>query len=194
MRVIAATGNEGKVREISKILGNLGIEVISQRNAGIKADIEETGSTFEENAIIKAKAISMLCDNPVIADDSGLCVDALGGAPGVYSARFAGEGASDEDRINKLLSELDGKDDRKAKFVSSVAFVTPDGKVFTATGEVEGKILTEAHGSNGFGYDPVFYSFELNKTFAEASADEKNKISHRGRALTALYEQLKEIL
>lgn len=194
MRVIAATGNMGKVREMSKIFGKLGIEIISQRNAGIIAEIEESGSTFEENALIKAKAIAMLCDYPVIADDSGLCVDALNGAPGIYSSRFAGEGASDDDRIKKLLSELEGSENRCAKFVCAVAFILPNGREITAHGEVRGKILTEKCGENGFGYDPVFYCDELGKTFAQASDEEKNLISHRGRALTSLYEKLKAVL
>lgn len=191
MKIIAATKNPGKIREIQKILGQLGFEVMSQATAGIDVDIEETGDTFEKNALIKARAVAMMCDNPVLADDSGLCVEALGGKPGIYSARYAGEGASDADKVNKLLSELDGVKNRGAKFVTSAAFIFPDGREITVSGEVHGTILTEPHGENGFGYDPVFYSDELKKTFAEASDDEKNSVSHRSRALAALCEKLK---
>ncbi len=191
MKIIAATKNPGKIREIQKILGQLGFEVMSQATAGIDVDIEETGDTFEKNALIKARAVAMMCDNPVLADDSGLCVEALGGKPGIYSARYAGEGASDADKVNKLLSELDGVKNRRAKFVTSAAFIFPDGREITVSGEVHGTILTEALGENGFGYDPVFYSDELKKTFAEASDDEKNSVSHRSRALAALCEKLK---
>ncbi len=192
MKIIAATKNPGKIREIQKILGQLGFEVMSQATAGIDVDIEETGDTFEKNALIKARAVAMMCDNPVLADDSGLCVEALGGRPGVYSARYAGEGASDADKIEKLLSELDGVKNRKAKFVTSAAFIFPDGREITVSGEVHGTILTEPRGENGFGYDPVFYSDELKKTFAEADDDEKNSVSHRSRALQALCEKLKD--
>ena len=191
MKIIAATKNPGKIREIQKILGQLGFEVMSQATAGIDVDIEETGDTFEKNALIKARAVAMMCDNPVLADNSGLCVEALGGKPGIYSARYAGEGASDADKVNKLLSELDGVKNRRAKFVTSAAFIFPDGREITVSGEVHGTILTEALGENGFGYDPVFYSDELKKTFAEASDDEKNSVSHRSRALAALCEKLK---
>ena len=128
----------------------------------------------------------------VIADDSGLMVDALGGAPGVYSARYGGENASDSDRIKKLLSELENEENRTAKFSSSLVMILPDGRVFTASGEVKGEILKEVSGSNGFGYDPVFFSYELNKSFGIASSDEKNRISHRGKALRNLYEKVKD--
>lgn len=191
MKVIAATKNKGKIREIQEILSPLNIEIISQREIGIDVDAEETGDTFERNAIIKARAVAMICDYPVLADDSGLCVDALGGAPGVRSARYAGDGATDSDRINKLLAEMDGKTDRNAKFVTSVAFIFPDGREITASGEVRGVITDAPKGENGFGYDPVFYCLELKKTFAQASDEEKNSVSHRGRALKNLYEKLK---
>lgn len=194
MQMIAATGNSGKIREIEKIFGDLGIDVISAHDAGIDVDVEETGSSFVENALIKARSIAMFCDSVVIADDSGLCVDALGGRPGIRSARYAGENATDKDRINKLLSELGAEENRAARFVTVAAVVLPDGREFTAMGEVHGHILQSPAGENGFGYDPVFYCDELNKSFAEASAEEKNSVSHRSRALKAIYEKIKDYL
>lgn len=193
MRIIAATKNKGKIRELEEIFSTLGFEIISQADAGIDVDAEETGDTFAKNALIKARAVALFSDEYVLADDSGLCVDALGGRPGVHSARYAGEGASDGAKIEKLLSELRGETNRKAKFVSNIAFIFPDGQEFITQGEVCGRILTEPRGENGFGYDPVFYSEELEKTFAEASSDEKNSVSHRGRALSALYDKIKDI-
>lgn len=192
MRIIVATKNENKIREISEMLSPLGFEVISQTNAGIDIDVEETGDTFLKNALIKARAVSLVCDDYVLADDSGLCVDALDGKPGVYSARYAGEGATDLEKIEKLLNELCDETNRSAKFVTSMAFITPEGKEITTSGEVCGRILKEPSGDNGFGYDPIFYSDELEKTFAEATPDEKNSVSHRGRALKALYNILSE--
>lgn len=191
MQVIAATKNKGKIAEISEILKPLGFEVVSQGDAGIDVEVFETGKTFMENARIKAQAVALLCDDAVLADDSGLCVDALGGAPGIYSARYAGENASDEEKIAKLLGELADKTDRTAKFVTAVVFLYPDGREVSATGEVCGRITAEVHGDGGFGYDPIFYSNELKKTFGEASAEEKNAISHRAKALSALCEKLK---
>lgn len=192
MRVIAATKNKGKIKEISDILGGLGIEVVSQNDAGIDVEVLETGNTFTENALIKARSVALLCDEAVLADDSGLCVDALDGAPGVYSARYAGEGATDMDKINKLLGELGDESNRSARFEATVAFIFPDGREITVSGEVKGRITMEPMGDSGFGYDPVFYSNELKKTFGEATAEEKNKISHRGRAIQALYDILKD--
>jgi XTP/dITP diphosphohydrolase len=194
MRMIAATKNKGKIREIAKIFGDLGIDVVSAQEAGINIDVEETGSSFTENSLIKARSIAMFCDDIVIADDSGLCVDALGGKPGIHSARYAGENASDKDRLEKLLLEMKNKDDRAAKFVTSVAVVFPDGREFTALGEVKGHILREPIGNNGFGYDPIFYCDEINKSFASAQEDEKNSVSHRSRALKAMYEKIKDYL
>ncbi len=190
MKIIAATKNKNKIREIHKIFSPLGFDVITQSEAGIDIDVEETGNTFEKNALIKARAVAMLCDDYVLSDDSGLCIDALGGKPGVYSARYAGDGASDSDKINKVLSELDGEQNRRARFVSSMAFIFPDGTEITARGEVIGRILSEPRGENGFGYDPIFFSDELGKTFAEATMEEKNSVSHRSRALLALYNKL----
>ena len=186
MKIIAATQNKGKIREIKSIFSDF--EIISMKEAGFDIEIEENGKTFEENALIKARAIAKLSSLPVLADDSGLCVDALDGRPGIYSARYAGEGATDEQRWEKLLKELENISNRSAKFVSNVAFVTPEGKEYTACGEVLGDIGFEPIGNNGFGYDPLFISKELGKTFAEASQEEKNSISHRKRALTKLYQ------
>ncbi len=191
MKVIAATKNKGKIREMHEILSPLDIEIISQQEMGIELDVEETGDTFIKNALIKARAVAMVCDYPVLADDSGICVDALGGAPGVRSARYAGDNATDEDKINKMLDEIGDNENRNAKFVTAVAFIYPDGREITAEGEVKGYITKEPKGSNGFGYDPIFFSDELGKTFAEGSDDEKNSVSHRGRALKNLYEKLK---
>ena len=191
MKVIAATKNNGKIREMREILSPLDMDIVSQQEIGLNIDAEETGDTFERNALIKARAVAMICDYPILADDSGICVDALNGAPGVHSARYAGENATDTDRINKLLSEMKNSQDRTAKFVTAVAFIFPDGTEITASGEVKGYITEEPMGDNGFGYDPVFFSTELGKTFAQSSDDEKNSVSHRGRALKNLYDKLK---
>ncbi|MGN0182216.1 MAG: XTP/dITP diphosphatase [Candidatus Ornithomonoglobus sp.] len=194
MKIVVATNNANKVREITKIFTPLGFEVVSQHDAGIDVDIEETGRTFEQNALIKARAVAMLCDDCVMADDSGLCVEALDGRPGIYSARYAGEGACDAQKIEKLLGEMKDKKNKKAKFVTAMAFIFPDGKEITTKGEVKGRIIDKPEGENGFGYDPVFYCPELEKTFAQADSDEKNSVSHRGRALKALYDELKDII
>lgn len=190
MKIIAATGNKGKVREFQEILGKMDFEVVSMKDIGIDIEIEETGATFEENAMIKARAVSKLCEYPVISDDSGLCVDALDGAPGIYSARFAGEDADDSDRNRHLLKLLDGIDNRKAYYIAAIAYITPDGKEITTVGTTDGEILYEEEGTGGFGYDPLFYCTEIGKCFGIATPDEKNKVSHRGRALRKLYEIL----
>lgn len=192
MKVIAATTNKGKIREFQEILGELGFEVVSMHDEGIDVEVEETGTTFCENALIKARAIALLCDYPVIADDSGLCVDAMDGAPGIYSARFAGEDATDYDRNVKLLETLKDEENRKAQYVAAIAYVAPDGTELTAEGTVDGVILTEEHGTGGFGYDPLFWCTEIEKCFGEATPDEKNAVSHRGRALKKLCKLLKE--
>ena len=192
MKIIAATSNPGKVKEIKKIFSGPELEIVSMKEAGIDIEVEENGTSVEENALIKARALSEISKCAVIADDSGLCVDALGGRPGIYSARYAGENATDGERIEKLLSELVGEKNRRARFVSVVAFITANGREFCACGEVLGRIAEEIKGDGGFGYDPVFYSDELRKTFGEASTEEKNSISHRARAIHSLYEILKE--
>lgn len=192
MKIVAATNNKGKVKEIKSILGEIGLEVVSQGEIGLDLDVEETGTTFEENALLKARAAAQASGMSALADDSGLCVDALDGAPGVYSARYAGEGATDAMLIEKLLTVMSGvpKEKRGAQFVSVVALVTPEGKEFTARGSADGLITESPCGSGGFGYDPVFFSSELKKTYAQMSDAEKNRVSHRYRALM----ELKKIL
>ena len=195
MKFVLASNNKKKITELKTILSSLlpECEVLSLSDAGIEGDIEEIGKTFEENSVIKASVPAKL-GYIGIADDSGLCVDALDGAPGVYSARYSGGG--DQANIDKLLSELENVPDEKrtAKFVCVMSAVFPDGKIITARGEAHGVILRERRGDDGFGYDPVFYSTDLQKTFAEASADEKNKVSHRGRALSLFCAKLKGMI
>ena len=192
MKIVAATTNQGKIREFQEILGELGYEVVSMHDEGIDVWVEETGSTFAENALIKARAVALLCDYPVISDDSGLCVDALDGAPGIYSARFAGEEATDKDRNIKLLEVMKDKENRKAQYVASIAFIFQDGREITTEGIVEGEIMTEEHGTGGFGYDPLFMCTEIGRCFGIATPEEKNAVSHRGRALKKLCEILKD--
>lgn len=192
-KFVLASNNKKKIRELRTILGKLLPECIvySLSDIGFEGDIEENGTSFEENSIIKASVPARL-GYIGVADDSGLCVDALGGAPGIYSARYSGKG--DRENNIKLLSELEGKEDRGAGFVCVMSAVFPDGRIVTARGEVRGTILTSPRGDDGFGYDPLFYCPELGKSFAEASADEKNAVSHRGRALAAFCEKLRKIL
>ena len=190
---IIATNNKGKLAEMSRILGPLGISAMSAAQAGITLDdVEETGETFAENAFIKAKAASCKTGLPAVADDSGLCVDALGGRPGVYTARYAGENATDDMRMDKLLFELKGvpEDKRTARFVSAVCCVFPDGRTIEAAGTCEGKIAFEKLGNGGFGYDPVFTVD--GKSFARMCDGEKDALSHRGRALELLAKMLKD--
>lgn len=188
--LVLASGNKGKIAEIGEMLPEF--SVIGYKDAGLDFEIEETGATFYENALIKAKAVSEALGLPALADDSGLCVNALSGAPGIFSARFAGDG-NDEHNIDKLLKELDGVKDRSAKFVCSLVLYYPDGKIISAEGETNGEILFERAGKNGFGYDPIFYSADLKKNLGEASSKEKNSVSHRSRALKNLKEKLKKI-
>lgn len=199
MRIIFATGNKGKLREIDDILKDLSIPIVSMKDAGITSEPDETGVTFEENAIIKAKhAADVLKEKDAIymADDSGLEVDALGGEPGVYSARYMGEDTPYTVKNKNIIDRLDGveNDKRTARFVCVIAAVLPDGKVVTTRGTIEGKIGYEERGTNGFGYDPIFYLPDMSVSTAELSPDEKNRISHRGRALEAMKIRLKEIL
>lgn len=187
-KLVVASGNKNKVKEIKALLGNR-FEVVSMKEMGVFVDVEETGTTFEENALIKAKAVYELCGLPAVADDSGLIVDALNGEPGVYSARYAGEPCDDAKNNEKLLFNLKNEPNRAARFVSAV--VLYDGKTaVTGFGTVEGSIIDEYRGTNGFGYDPLFLVTELNKTFGEASDEEKNSVSHRARALQSLTEKL----
>ena len=185
--IVAASGNAGKIREISEILNDY--HVISCKELGFTDDIEETGKTFYDNALIKAETVAKALNMPALADDSGLCVTALSGAPGVYSARYSGTG-TDEGNIDKLLKETENVSDRSAKFVSAVVVYYPDGKIVSAQGETFGEILRARRGNGGFGYDPVFYSYDLKKSFGEASAEEKNSVSHRARALAELRKKL----
>lgn len=187
-KLIFATGNENKMKEIRMILGDLDYEILSMKEAGISADIVEDGSTFEENAMIKAKAISELANCLVLADDSGLEVDYMDKMPGIMSARWLGEDTSYTVKNAKIIENLNGVPDEKrtARFVCAIAAAFPDGQVITKRGTIEGMIGYEERGSNGFGYDPIFFLPEYGKTTAELSPEEKNKISHRGRALEAI--------
>lgn len=183
MKVILASNNKHKLDEIKKILTPLGYDVVSQAEAGVDIDVEETGTTFEENAALKAQAVYALTKTAVISDDSGLEVDYLNGAPGVYSHRYAGENATDADRCAKLLSELNGVETAKrtARFVCVLCFIDDKGEKLVIRGTVEGIIGTEPKGENGFGYDPVFMYGD--RSFAELSSEEKNTVSHRADAL-----------
>ena len=188
-RLLIATNNAGKVREIKAILGGFYDELVSLKDIGLDLNVVEDGDTFEQNAVKKAREAALAAGCDALADDSGLCVEALDGAPGVYSARYAGEDATDADNNQKLLAELEGVTDRRAKFVSVVALVSGD-EVTTAYGEVGGEIAHVPSGSGGFGYDPLFYVPELGQTFAEIPAELKNTLSHRARALAALRDTL----
>ncbi|RCX17500.1 XTP/dITP diphosphohydrolase [Anaerobacterium chartisolvens] len=193
MELIAATKNKGKINEIAQILNGLPLVLISMEQAGIDKDIEEYGKTFEENALIKASEIHRLTGKMVISDDSGLEVDFLNGAPGIYSARFAGEGATDKDKNSKLLELLEGVpfEKRSARFVCVIAVVLPNGESFTTKGTCEGYIALDPQGQGGFGYDPLFFIPEYNMTTAQLKPEEKNSISHRGKALRAMADKLR---
>jgi XTP/dITP diphosphohydrolase len=198
MKIAVATKNAHKVKELSKLMSIDGIEFVSLSELGFDGDIEENGTTFEENALIKARYVCKEYNLPAISDDSGLCVDALSGAPGIYSARYASvDGGNSDDRANidKLLSELKNipEDKRTARFVCAMALCLPDGRELTVTGKCEGKIMNEISGKGGFGYDPIFFSFDANKTFGEASDEEKNKVSHRANAVKMMSQKLCEL-
>lgn len=193
-RILFATGNQGKMKEIREILADLGVEVISMREAGVSAEIVEDGETFEENAVIKAKTIMELTGELTLADDSGLEIDALGGEPGVYSARYMGENTPYHIKNNHLIQRLAQVPDpqRTARFVCSIAAAFPDGEIVTTNGVIEGVIGYEEEGENGFGYDPIFVVPQLGCTTAQLSDEQKNEISHRGRALRKMKEELKK--
>lgn len=191
MRLVVASGNKNKLREIAEIFTEF--EVVSQKEMGFDEDVEETGETFTENALLKARAASKALTMPVLADDSGLCVDALGGAPGVYSARYCGHHGSDKENRELLLKNLEGVENRKAHFQSAIALVYPDGRELVAEGRTHGEILTEEVGEGGFGYDCIFQSDDLQKSFGVASAEEKNAVSHRFRALQAMLKLWQEM-
>lgn len=193
-RIVFATGNAGKMNEIREILADMPFEILSMKEAGIEADVEENGSTFEENALIKAEAIAGLTDAVVMADDSGLEVDYLHGEPGIYSARYLGEDAPFSAKMADILRRLEGVPERErtARFVCAIAVLLPDGRKFTVRGTAEGRIGCEARGDNGFGYDPIFYVPEFKRTMAELTETEKNQISHRGKALQLMKEELQK--
>lgn len=194
MQIIAATNNKNKLQEIREILSQIGCEVFSLNDMGIHTDIEETGTTFKENALIKAREICKMTGQISIADDSGLEVNALNGEPGVYSARYAGIDGEEKDIANnkKLLEKMKNtpEDERQARFCSVIAIVFPDGREVTAKGYIKGKIGFEERGNGGFGYDPLFIIEGMDKTMAELTLEEKNKISHRANALKKMKEKL----
>jgi len=193
MRFVLASHNRGKLKEMQEILDELGVEVVLQSDLGLDLEPEESGATFAENAAIKAKAVMEASGLPAIADDSGLCVDALNGGPGIYSARYGGLD-SDEARYRLLLNNLRGATSRAAHFHTAVICAFPNGDILQAEGDCHGTIAFAPRGESGFGYDPVFYVPELRKTFAQLTAEEKNAISHRGNALRAFAVELKEYL
>ena len=194
-KMIFATGNEGKMREVRMIIGDLGAEILSLKEAGIQAEAEENGTTFEENAVIKAKEIMEKTGALVLADDSGLEVDALNGEPGIYSARYMGHETSYHIKNKNLIERLEGKtgEERSARFVCAIAACFPDGRVLTTRGTMEGQIGYEEKGENGFGYDPIFYLPEYQCYSGELPLEEKNKLSHRGKALRLMKEQLEAL-
>lgn len=191
MKLVIASQNQGKLREFRQILGKYFDEIISMAEAGVDTAAAETGETFRENALLKARYLYDRLHCACLADDSGLCVDALNGAPGVYSARYAGEHGDDRANNRKLLENLNPAEDRSAEFVSCIALILDDGRVLCGEGRVRGEILREEQGTGGFGYDPLFYSTELKKSFGIASAEEKNSVSHRYRAAMDLLEKLR---
>ena len=195
MKVVLASKNPHKLQEISKITEKFGIELILQSELGIDMDVEETGTTFEENSFLKAEAVMKATGLPALADDSGIAVDALNGEPGIYSARYGfDESLDDWGRLLLLLKNTEHVPDgqRQAQFVCVITMVTPDGQVIQARGEIHGELTREARGENGFGYDPIFFYPPLGKTTAELDPEEKNQVSHRGNALKLFYEKMKE--
>ena len=193
-RIVFATGNAGKIKEIRMIMEDTGMEVVSMKDAGIRVDIEENGQSYEENALIKARAVAAFTKDIVMADDSGLEIDALNKEPGVYSARYMGEDTSYDVKNKNLIDRLDGvpKEKRTARFVCAIAAVLPDGRELVTRQTMEGYIGWEPEGENGFGYDPIFYLDEYGCSSAAISPEQKNAISHRGKALRAMKELLKK--
>ena len=190
MKLVLASKNAHKLVEMRDILSQLGVEVVLESEVGVDVDVEETGATFAENAMLKARAICAASGLPAIADDSGLCVDALNGGPGVYSARYGGEGLDDKGRYTLLLQNMRGQTTRAAHFACAIACAFPNGDELTAEGRCDGAIAFAPMGTGGFGYDPVFLVPERGKTFGQLTAAEKSAISHRGRALRAFSEKL----
>ena len=194
MTFVLASNNKKKIMELRDILSAFGIDVISQREAGLDLEVEEDGKTFYDNALLKASAACKALNMPAISDDSGLAVEALNGEPGVWSARYGGEGLSDVERYELLLKNMAEEKDRTAKFVSSIVCVFPNGDIVSADGECCGEILYEPIGDGGFGYDPIFHITQCGKSMAEITAEEKNAVSHRGNALRAFSKKLEEYL
>ena len=194
MKLVLASKNKKKLAEMNDILSQLGIEVCSEAEAGVDVEVKETGTTFEENSLLKARAVMEASGLPAIADDSGLMVDALNGAPGVYSARYGGPGLDDAGRYRLLLENMRGVLDRKCRFVSAITLCMPSGDIVTARGECPGTIAFAPMGEGGFGYDPVFFVPTLKKTFAQLTPEEKNAISHRGKALEVFQVKLEAYL
>ncbi len=196
MKIVVATGNSGKIREIKEILSDIDTQIYSMKELGINSEPEETGKTFEENALIKARALHSLLKEEalVLADDSGLVIDYLNGEPGIYSARYLGEDTAYTIKCQNILDRLKGAlgERRSARFISSIALIYPDGREETVTASMEGYIADEARGSGGFGYDPIFYVEEFKKNVAELSDEEKNSISHRGKALRLMRDKIME--
>ncbi len=196
MKIVVATGNSGKIREIKEILSDIDTQIYSMKELGINSEPEETGKTFEENALIKARALHSLLKEEalVLADDSGLVIDYINGEPGIYSARYLGEDTAYTIKCQNILDRLKGAlgERRSARFISSIALIYPDGREETVTASMEGYIADEARGSGGFGYDPIFYVEEFKKNVAELSDEEKNSISHRGKALRLMRDKIME--
>lgn len=194
MRLVLASRNPHKLVEMKDILGQMGIEVVLEADVGVDVDVEETGETFEENAALKARAVMEATGLPAISDDTGLCVAALGGGPGVYSARYGGEGLSDMDRCRLVLNALRGQLDRGAKFVTCICCAFPGGDLVTARGECAGVITYAPQGDDGFGYNPIFFYPPAKKTFAQMAPEEKYAVSHRGKALANFKTELEKYL
>ena len=194
MKIIFATGNENKLREIRQITENMGIEIVSMMDAGYYTEVEETGTTFEENAYLKASAIAKKCNLPTLADDSGLEIDYLNKEPGIYSSRFMGEDTPYSVKNAELLRRMEGVPDEKrtARFVCAICLVRPDGSSETVRATMEGRVAYKSAGKNGFGYDPIFFLPERGCTSAELSPEEKNEISHRGKALRMMRDILEK--
>ena len=195
MKVVLASKNKHKLEEISKITEKFGFDLVLQSELGVDIDVDETGSTFEENSFLKAEAVMKATGLPALADDSGIAVDALNGEPGIYSARYGFDDTLDDwGRLKLLLKNMENVPDgqRQAKFVCVITMVTPEGQTIQARGEIHGELLREARGQNGFGYDPIFYYPPMGMSTAEMSSEDKNKVSHRANALKVFYEKLKE--
>lgn len=192
--IVLATRNKGKTREIRELLKGYPIDIKNLDDFGPIPEVIEDGETFDDNAYKKASFTAKILGYPAMADDSGLCVEALDGAPGVYSARYAGENATDADNVKKMLEELKDKDNRKASFKCVISIAIPTGPALTYEGECQGVITKEAVGDNGFGYDPLFFYPELNKTFAQLTIQEKGQVSHRGKALKEIADEMDKII